>query len=180
MFTMTVATKLMTSDELLRMPDDDFRYELVRGELKKMSPAGQRHARISLKIAASLLFYVEKRKLGEAYGADLGYILFRDPDTVREPDASFVRAERVVWTPKFFAGAPDLAVEVLSPDDTWPEVPEKKDEYLRAGTQAVVIVDPPRKRVEIYRPSGVTAVEDVLAVEDVVPGWRLPLADIFG
>jgi len=179
MFAMTVATKLMTADELFRMPDDDFHYELVRGGLKKMSPAGERHSRISLEIAMSLRLYARERKLGEAYGADLGFILFRNPDTVREPDASFVRAERVVRTPKYFPGAPDLAVEVMSPDDTWPEVLEKKDEYLRAGTQAVVIVDPPRERVEIHRPSGVTAVDDVLAVDDVVPGWRLRLIDIF-
>ena len=170
----------MTADELFRLPDDDFHYELVRGELKKTSPAGELHSRISRRIATRLSLYVEERKLGDVYGADLGYVLFRNPDTVREPDASFVRAERVVRTPKFFPGPPDLAVEVISPDDTWPEVLEKKDEYLRAGTLAVVIVDPPRERVEIHRPSGVTAVDDVLAVDDVVPGWRLTLADIFG
>jgi Uma2 family endonuclease len=177
---MTVATKLMTADELFRMPDDDFRYELVRGELKKMSPAGVHHGDISLEIAWSLRSYMRERKLGKAYGSNVGFILFRNPDTVREPDASFVRAERVVRTEKYFPGAPDLAVEVMSPNDTWPEVLEKKDEYLQAGTQAVIIVDPPRKHVEIHRPSGVTKVDDVLAVDDVVPGWQLPLADLFG
>jgi Uma2 family endonuclease len=176
---MTVATKLMTADELFRMPDDDFRYELVRGELKKMSPAGERHTDISSEIALRLRSYVRQRKLGKGYGVGLGFILFRNPDTVREPDASFVRAERVVRTEKYFLGAPDLAVEVMSPNDTWPEVLKKKEEYLRAGTQAVVIVDPPREHVEIHRPSGVTKVDDVLAIDDVVPGWQLPLADLF-
>ena len=122
---MTVATRHMTADELFRMPDDDFHYELVRGELKKMSPAGELHGDISLEIAMSLRLYARERKLGKVYGSNVGFILFRDPDTVREPDASFVRAERVVRTPKYFPGAPDLAVEVLSPDDTRPEVLEK-------------------------------------------------------
>jgi Uma2 family endonuclease len=176
---MTIATKLMTADELLRLPDDGFMYELVRGELKKMSPAGWKHGSIGNRIAIPLGGYVRQHRLGEVPNSDTGYILAQNPDTVRQPDASFVRAERIVNTDHFFPGAPDLAVEIMSPNDTYAEVTAKKDDYLRTGTQAVVIVDPRRKTIEIHRPTGVTKAEDVLAVDDVVPGWQLPLSEIF-
>jgi Uma2 family endonuclease len=168
----------MTADELLQMKKDGYRHELVRGELTTRPLAGVVEARIVIRIATRLSIYAEERALGDVYGP-MGYTLFTDPDTVRAPNCSFVRADRVVSTPKYYPGAPDLSVMVQAPDDTWPDVLEKKDDYLRAGTQAVVIVDPPRQHVELHRPSGVTKVEDVLAVDDVVPGWRLPLADLF-
>jgi len=176
---MAVDTKLMTADELLRMPDDGFRYELVRGELKKMSPAGSDHGRIGARIGARLGSYVLDHKLGETFTSETGFILTRNPETVRCPDVSFVRRERVVYTPKFVPGPPDLAVEVISPANAYSEVLRKKDEYLRAGAQAVVIVDPDRELVEIHRPSGVITAHDILTVDDVVPGWRMPLSDIF-
>ena len=176
---MTVDARLMTADELLRMPEDGYHYELVQGELRKMSPAGEEHSNITAEILARLRIYVRERKLGRAYGPDGGFLIFRDPDTVREPDVSFVRSERVVPTQKYFPGPPDLAIEVLSPNDTYSEVDEKKDEYLRAGVKAVVIVDPRRKTVVVHRASGVTHLEDVLAVNDVIEGWQLPLADLF-
>src|SRR5215212_7153667 len=115
---MSVETKQMTADELLAMPDDgSHRYELMRGDLIAMSPAGTRHSDIALRIGSHLMRFVRDRKLGAAFGADCGYVLARDPDTVRSPDASFVRAERMIATDKFFPGAPDLAVEVVSPND---------------------------------------------------------------
>jgi len=176
---MTVDSRLMTADELLRMPDDGFRYELVRGELKKMSPAGWDHGRIGMRIGARLGSYVLDHKLGETSTSETGFVLAQNPDTVRCPDVAFVRAERVVDSDSLFVGAPDLAVEVISPSDSYSKVAQKKDEYLRAGAQAVVIVDPVRNTVEIHRPSGVTRVDDILAVDDVVPGWQLPLSAIF-
>lgn len=176
---MTVDTRLMTADELLHMPEDGSRYELVQGELRKMSPAGEEHGHISMIIGARLGVHVADRKLGRVYGADTGFQIFRDPDTVRAPDISFVRAERVVPTPKYFPGPPDLAIEVISPSDLYSDVAEKKDEYLRAGVIAVVIVDPRRKAVTIHRATGTTEVQDTLAVDDVAEGWQLPLADIF-
>jgi Uma2 family endonuclease len=176
---MTVDARLMTADELLRIPDGGYRYELVRGELKRMSPAGEEHSHIVHEIGRRLGNHVYERKLGRVYGPDAGFLIFRHPDTVREPDVSFVRAERVVPTPKYFPGPPDLAIEVVSPNDTYSDVHAKKDEYLRAGVQAVVIVDPPTRTVTIHRPAGVEEVQDVLVIEDVIPGWQLPLSDIF-
>ena len=176
---MSVDARVFTADELLQLPDDGSRYELVRGELRKMSPAGGRHSQIAARIVARLLVYVEEHQLGAVYGADGGFVLSRNPDTLRVPDGSFVRAERFVDTPAFVAGAPDLAVEVISPSDLYSEVAWKTDEYLRAGTRAVILVDPEKRTVRVSRASGTVLIDDVLTVEEVIPGWRMSVAEIF-
>jgi Uma2 family endonuclease len=176
---MTVDTQI-TADELLQMPDDGWKYELVQGELRKMSPAGAEHGDIAAEIVMSLRAYAKEHRLGKVYPSDTGFVLTRDPDTVRAPDAAFVRAERVVRTTKYFEGAPDAAFEVISPSDIYTEVDEKIVEYLRAGTRIVVVVNPRTRAVLIHRKTGVEIVQDVLTIEDVVPGWRLPLSDLFG
>lgn len=180
---MTVDTRPFTADELLRLPDDGFRYELVEGELRKMSPAGGKHGRIALRIALRLATHVEQHQLGIVYSSDTGFILSRSPDTVRAPDVAFDRAERAVDTAGYLPGPPDLAIEVLSPSDLYSEVVQKTSEYLQAGTRAVVVVDPWKRVVRIHRPAGAetitTTVTDVLAVDDVVPGWKMSLDDIF-
>jgi Uma2 family endonuclease len=99
---------------------------------------------------------------------------------VRAPDLAFVRKERHVNTDHYFPGPPDLAVEVISPSDSYSEVFEKTREYLAAGTLAVVIVDPRTEAIEVRRRSGTVAIADTLEVDDVVPGWKMPLAEIFG
>ncbi|HEY6137056.1 MAG TPA: Uma2 family endonuclease [Thermoanaerobaculia bacterium] len=176
---MTVTT-LMTADELLRMPDDGYhRYELVRGELRTMTAAGNRHSIIAGRILGRLLAYVEPRNLGEVTGADGGYWIARNPDTVRVPDVGFIRQERAVMTDHFFDGPPDLAVEVISPNDRYTEVADKTAEWLQAGTRAVVVVNPRRNIVIVHRPHGTEDVTDTLAVEDIIPGWRMPLTDVF-
>ena len=179
---MTVTT-IHTAEELLQMPDDGFRYELVEGELREMSPSGLEHSRIAMLIGSSLAVHVRKHRLGVVCGADGGFLLGRDPDTVRAPDGAFVSAARFVRTVKYFPGAPDLAIEVVSPNDRWSEIDEKTAEYLRAGARAVVIVDPEKQVVRIYRQSGkdviASTAETMLEVDDVVPGWKLPLTEVF-
>jgi len=181
--TMTVDTRLFTADELLRLPDDGFRYELVEGELKTMSPSGAEHSRIAVLIARSLANHVLEHGLGAVYGADGGFLLGRDPDTMRSPDVAFVCTARYVRTEHFFPGAPDLAVEVISPSDLASEVSFKTAQYLRAGTRAVAVVDSAKRIVYVHRAAGndvhTTIVEDVLEVGDVVPGWKMPLGEIF-
>ncbi len=174
---MTIGT-LMTAGELLRLPDDGWRYELVRGELRKMSPSGARHARVAAQIIVSLGAYVKQRQLGAVYASEAGFRISRHPDTVRAPDAAFVRAERVVDTPGFFDGPPDAAFEVISPGDTYSEIEEKTLDWLRAGVRAVVVVDPRTESVRIHRPTGAASVTDV-EIDDVIPGWKLPLSEIF-
>ena len=175
---MTV-TSLMTADELLQLPDDGFRYELVRGELRKMSPTGFEHGDVESAIDSSLRAHVKKHRLGKVVTGDVGFRIGRNPDTVLAPDVAFVRSERVVKTRKFFEGPPDLAVEVVSPGDSYTEVEEKASDWLRAGTQVVIVVDPARQTDRIHRASEIVDVTDVIVVDDVVPGWRLPLSEIF-
>ena len=175
---MTVGA-LMTADVLLRLPDDGARYELVRGELRKMSPSGARHGRVAAQIIISLGAYVKEHRLGAVYAAEAGFRISRQPDTVRAPDAAFVGAERVVDTPGFFEGPPDAAFEVISPGDTYSEIEEKTLDWLRAGVRVVVVVDPRTESVRIHRAAGAMTVAGIVDIEDVIPGWRLPLSEIF-
>jgi Uma2 family endonuclease len=175
----SVATKVMTAEELLRLPDEGLLYELVRGELRTMSPAGFLHGRITKRIAVHLDNFVQAHRLGDTFASDTGFMLARHPDTVRAPDASFVQTERLVDVATYYPGAPDLAVEVVSPSDVYSEVLEKTREYLNAGTRAVVIVDPKYSTVVVHRATSIVKVTDTLEVDDVVPGWKMPLADIF-
>jgi Uma2 family endonuclease len=175
---MTVST-LMTADELLRLPDDGWRYELVRGELKKISPSGARHGRVAARIIISLGHYAQARRLGEVYAAEAGFRIARNPDTVRAPDAAFVRAERVVDTAAFFEGAPDAVFEVVSPNDSYTEVDEKTVEWLRAGARVVVIVDPRTKSINVHRADGAMHATDGIEIADVIPGWKMSSAEVF-
>ena len=180
---MVTATRPMTADELLLMPEDGFRYELVRGELRKMSPAGHVHGRYGSYIQGSLFIHLMGNDLGELYTSDTGFQLL--PDHIRMPDVSFVSRERsdaAAHTQGYFPGPPDVAVEVISPSDRYTEVAEKVADYLDAGTLAVIVVNPRNRTVRIHRPSGDVALlteSDTLAVDDVIPGWRMPVRDIF-
>lgn len=147
---MATTTRPVTADDLLCMPRGTFRYELVRGELKKMPPAGQVHGEYALSIGASLRAHARTNGLGKAYGAETGFKLESDPDHVRAPDAAFVsnaRLERIGESTGFALGAPDLAIEVMSPNDRYTEVDEKVADWLAAGTLAVVVVDPRSRTV---------------------------------
>jgi len=182
---MTIETQLMTAEELARLPDDSFRYELVRGELRKMSPAGEQHGLIVIRFTWRLAQYVETQHLGAVYGAETGFILSTGPDTVRAPDVAFVRQARIDEQPVgegFRRGAPDLAVEVISPSDSYTEVEEKVIEWLDGGTQMLIIIDPRKRTVFVHRPrqKSVALTEaDQLIADPVVPGWTVPVRDLF-
>ncbi|MDE2939944.1 MAG: Uma2 family endonuclease [Chloroflexota bacterium] len=177
--------RLVTVEELLEMPDDGFRYELARGKLRKMAPAGARHGRSAGKVARPLMNHVATNNLGEVYIAEAGFLLASDPDHVRVPDVAFVRRERfedVGDTEGFFPGPPDLAVEVILPSDRYTEVAEKVEGWLVAGTRMVIVVDPRRRVVSVHLPGKepVTLHEhETLDGGAVVPGWSMPVADIF-
>ena len=179
----TVTT--MTADELLAMPDDGYRYELIKGELRQMSPAGRKHGRIAASISRRLGQFVEENSLGETYAAETGFIIDTDPDTVRAPDASFIsreRAEAVDEDDGFFPGPPDLAVEVISPSDSYTEVEEKALDWLRAGTLMVIVIDPKKQTATIYRDLDdicILTLNQTIEGGDVVPGWSLALSDLF-
>ena len=181
---MVAKTAGVTAAELLDMPEDGYRYELVRGELRKMAPAGAEHSELAIKIAAALLAYVKANNLGKVYGADTGFWIGSDPDHVCAPDAAFVRRERLTAgrVTGYWPGAPDLAVEVISPNDRYTEVEEKVADWLAAGVQLVVLVNP-RNRTVTRRSPGESPVilteGDVLEGGDVIPGWQMAVADIF-
>lgn len=181
---MVTTTKLVTAEELLAMPDDGFRYELVRGELRKMAPAGRVHGKRGNRVNYSLSAHVYENDLGEVYLAETGFHLETDPDHVLAPDVAFVSREREEATPEaggFFPGPPDLVVEVISPNDRYTEVAWKVAEWLAAGVRMVVVVNPRNRTVQAHTPVGVTELteSDTLDGGDVVPGWRLAVADIF-
>ncbi|MYC06014.1 MAG: Uma2 family endonuclease [Chloroflexi bacterium] len=182
--TTTTERLIMTADELFAMPDDGYRYELVRGELRKMAPEGGEHSWISSDIDGSLNPYVKVNSLGKTFTNDPGFILQRDPDHVRAPDVAFVRRERIEVIGKqtgYWPEAPDLAVEVISPHDRYTEVDEKVADWLAAGTRMVIVVNPRNNTVRVHRsPTDVVSltIDDTLDGGDVVPGWRMPLTEI--
>lgn len=176
----------MTADELLRMPRGRWRYELVRGELYVMEPAGIEHGRVSM-IAGTVLFaHVRRVGGGIVLAAETGYVLETDPDTVRAPDASFIsqeRYDRLGSTTKYWSGAADFAIEVLSPEDRPGKVREKLREWLAAGTIAVVVLDPSDRTATVHRrgsEASVHGLQDTLDLSDAVPGFRPTVAELFG
>ena len=182
---MTTRTRPTTAEELLNMPDDGFRYELVRGKLRKMVPAGQFHGEYSMNVGISLGGYVKGNRLGKTYSSDTGFVLATDPDHVRVPDVAFIsneRLEELGESHAFARGAPDVAVEVISPTDRYTDVEEKVADWHDAGTVAVIVVDPRRRTVKVHRSPDAAVVlteDEVLEVGDAIPGWRLPVKDIF-
>ena len=180
----TSDTKLMTAEELLNMSKDGYRYELVRGVLRKMAPAGRVHGKRGNRVNYSLSAHVYQNDLGEVYLAESGFHLETDPDHVLAPDIAFVTREQEDAFPDvdgFFPGPPDLAVEVISPSDRLTEVAEKVREWLNAGARMVIVVNPRDRTVQVHTPDTVVTLTeaDTLDGGDVVPGWRLPVADIF-
>jgi Uma2 family endonuclease len=180
---MTTTTHLITADELLAMGDVG-PCELVRGEIIHMAPAGAEHGDIGAELLVRITIHVRKHRLGKVYNADTGFIIGRDPDTVRAPDVGFVRKERLPpgRIRGFFPGAPDLAVEIVSPFDRLSEMAAKVDDWLAAGTASVWVVDPSNRNIVVYH-SGKTmtrfASGDELRDEDVLPGFALKLNELF-
>jgi Uma2 family endonuclease len=184
MATEQTATQLVTALELQALPRGN-RYALVKGELRTMPPAGGEHGGIAMHVGASLYQAVTTQNLGRVYAAETGFLLATNPDTVLAPDAAFVRSERLAQiadTAGFIAGAPDLAVEVISPSDTYTEVEEKVALWLQHGTRMVVTINPRRRSVTVYRPDRPVlflSEQDELSGDDVVPGWSVPIRDLF-
>jgi Uma2 family endonuclease len=183
---MSTEVQLMTADELLAMPDDGFVYELIKGELIKVSPPpGHEHGLIAMNIAGLLYEYVKKNGLGNVYAAETGFLLEQDPDTVRAPDAAFVRRERIQKAGPvkgYWIGPPDLAVEVISPSDTVGRIEGKVAKWLESGTNLVWVVSPKMRTVTVYRSLTEIVVlteKDMLDGGDVVPGFQIKITEIF-
>lgn len=174
---------LLNADELLHLNLPNKRTELVRGQLIVREPAGFRHGAVASRLHFAIMSHVHVNDLGLVLAAETGFKLASDPDTVRAPDVAFVRRERLPdpLPTSFAAMAPDLVVEVLSPDDRPGEVLAKVADWLSAGCRLVWVVDPGRRNANVYRADGsesLLAQDGVLEGEDVLPGFAQPLATI--
>jgi Uma2 family endonuclease len=172
----------VTADELLALPVHGVRYELIRGELRAISPPGFQHGLVSLRIAQLLAEHAGASGCGVAVG-EAGFVLETSPDTVRAPDAAFIarqRADAVGVIPGYWPGAPDLAVEVLSPSDDPDEVRARALAWLEAGTTAVLVIDPRGQTATVHRTTGETthATLDTIDLSDPVPGFSLHLSSV--
>lgn len=175
-------TKLWTAEEVARLPDDGFRYALVKGVPYRMPPPMARHGRLVIVVGSLLHTFIVENGLGVVYGQS-GFILDRDPDILLEPDLAFVQSARVPANEDVYPVlAPDLVVEVISPSQTGPSIQEKVALYLAAGVRLVWVLDPARRVVRIHRSIGTEDVrteQEVLDGEDILPGFQLPVAELF-
>jgi Uma2 family endonuclease len=177
--------RIYTIEEYERLPDDDrFRTELVRGRLVREPPPGEEHGWLQVRFGRYLDEYVEQQGLGLVV-AETGYRLVEHPGTVRGPDLSFVSQARLTGgypVRRFRSGAPDLAVEIVSPASRSRDLVEKVHEYLDAGARLVWVVNPVRRTITVYRSRTqihVLRAGDVLDGEDVLPGFRMEVDRLF-
>ncbi len=177
------AKTLLTADDLARMPDDDsVQLELDEGELISMPPAGFDHGEREDQISFLLNQHVRKNKLGKVLTGDTGFRL--NDNTVLSPDVAFVRKDRVeaLRSKSFAKGAPDLAVEILSPSDTVRRVNRKVKQYLAAGCHTVWLVYPESQTVDIFEASGAERTlhsQEILEAQEILPGFSAKVADLF-
>ena len=180
---MTAPPPLMTAEDLLETNIPNKATELVRGRLIVREPPGSRHGKVAMNLAVRLANHVEPLGAGQIFAAETGFTLFRAPDTVRAPDIAFVRRERLPdpVPAGYLELAPDLVVEVLSPNDRPGEVLAKVGDWLEAGARLVWVFDPERRRARIYRPDGSDASiqeDENLSGEDVLPGFTCRLGSV--
>jgi len=174
---------LITADQLFPMSFPDERVELSEGELIRMAPAGFEHGRVGLNIGSFLRVFALEHNLGTVVGSEAGFRL--DEQTVRSPDAAFVSRARIQerGSPEaFWPGAPDLAVEVVSPGDDAADLERKIEEYFRSGARLVWVVYPRKKRIHVFhnaREVRVLEASETLSGNDVLPGFSIPVEKIF-
>ena len=176
---------LLTADEFFRLySHKDGRYELVDGEVVEMAPTNEQHGATALNIGAAFFNYSRQNGIGRAT-VETGHVLRRGPDTVRGPDVTFFLTGKEEWenlSGRFSSSAPDIAVEVVSPSNTASEMERKVTEYLAAGSHRVWVVYPSSRTVSVHRADGTTityADDDVITDDELLPGFSLPLTDIF-
>jgi Uma2 family endonuclease len=176
-------TGLMTAEELERLDIPGKVTELIRGQLIVREPPGTRHGMISATLCFLLAGFVRGEKLGAVFAQDTGFKIESDPDTVRAPDVAFLSAARLdaVGRRGYAAVAPDLAAEVMSPDDRPGELLSKVAAWLSAGSRLVWVIDPDREEARVYRPDGSVRIipgDGILDGEDVLPGFTCSVREI--
>lgn len=175
----------MTAEEAAQLSTVNRRFELVKGEYTEMSPASKQHGKVANRIAFMLTQHVADNDLGEVTAAETGFLLSRQPDSLRAADTAFISKARAAAddiSAAYWTVAPDLAVEVASPSDSPDEIQEKVEEYLAAGTRMVWVVYPRRQSVAVYRSLRDVKIlrgDDTLSGEDVLPGFERKVNEIF-
>ncbi len=183
---MTTGSRL-TANDLWALGEPDGKYELVDGRIVEMAPPGGIHGRVTARISSRLQEHVKQHGGGEVLVGDVGFVLHlpADPERVRGPDIAFLSKERLPEgrVPEgFLQDAPDLAVEVLSPSDTSPDIQQRVRDFLDGGARLVWIVAPRAKTVTVYRADGSARLlrdEETLEGEDVLPGLTISLGEVF-
>ena len=179
--------KIHTIDDLWNLSHaTGQQYELVRGELVEMAPTSPEHGYVELNIASMLRSFVREHALGKVVSGEVGFILAAgEAPTVRAADVAYISTQRLPEgeLPKQFADfAPDLVVEVVSPGDSYSSVMHKIQDWLQAGVRVVWVVDPLAKTVAVHRegaPVRIYGEGDILAGEDVLPGFECKVSEIF-
>ncbi|MBF2000670.1 MAG: Uma2 family endonuclease [Synechococcales cyanobacterium C42_A2020_086] len=182
---MTISTKqVWTDEEFMALSNDEHRYELVNGELIDMGNSGMEHGYVACILSAVLTTFVQQNKLGAVCDSSTAFTL--KSGNRRSPDVSFVARERLKGLKRpprgFFQGSPDLVVEILSPNNTIEEIHEKIVEYFQNETRLVWVIHPDEKYVLVYHtsePDCFLRSDDLLEGEAVVPGFAMPIADLF-
>ena len=182
---MVTTTRRMTVAELEREGAPEGRWELINGELVEMAAAGGRHGRVSVNLVLSVGSFVKTHRLGYVYDSSTGFVISEDPPTVRVPDVSFVRSERLPADfddGGFLRVVPDLVIEVVSPFDRAVEVLAKVVMWLEAGAAAVWVVDAVAETITVYTSDAQPTVlsnDDVLDGGSILPGFAMPVREIF-
>ena len=180
---MATILKLMTAEELLQMPDDNMQRELIRGVLTEDMPPGDEHGVLVARIGWLFTNYREDNDYGEVRAGDSGFLLERDPDTVRGPDVAWVSPDRLAApVPGFAELAPDLVVEVRSPGDSQRHMAERAMMWLSHSVRMALVADPGPVALTIYRtgqPPLVLGEFDVFEGDDVLPGFTEPVWRFF-
>lgn len=181
---MSIAAKLVTAEEFYALPNHGGRAELIEGQIHPMSPANYNHGYIEHNLSGEIYIYAKQNRNGQGFGAETGFLIARDPDTVLAPDCAFVRRERIkeVERRRGFCGAhPDLAVEVISPSETKREVADKARRWLQAGVSVVWVIDPETRQATVYEGSAIRIIgeNDHLTAENLMPGFSVRLGDLF-
>ena len=173
----------ITGEDLARLGDIG-PSELIKGEIVYMSPTGFWHGRIENRIGSLIERFVRSNDLGEVFSGEVGIYTQRNPDTIRAADVGFVSRGRLaqVKSKSYLDVAPELVVEILSPDDRWSDLTDKLDEYFAIGVNLIWVVDPRRKQVYVYR--SVTdvqrlSVEETLTGGEALPGFSVSVAELF-
>jgi len=181
--TITELKPPITGEMLFKLGDMG-RTELVKGEIIYLSPTGHLHGFLESNFDRVLGAFVYQHKLGRVFVGEVGIYTHRNPDTVRVADVAFISRERLaqVQSQSYLDVAPELIVEVLSPDDAWSQLMEKLEEYFTIGVQMVWVADPRRQQVYVY--SSLTEVErftmaEVLSGGKILPGFSVPVAELF-